>query len=376
MRVLIVLVGIVFLLVGCNKNNQPVLPKSYENISFFDFMNILNLKRTQISNDTVIYESEVLKSDKYKNSDFYDYYNPALNYCKAQGGNLLFAQNFSTNFLSDKIDYSKSSTFYCKKDNDILFTIFKHISQISYQAHPRFVYYFSDSKIFSNEVNNFIFKKEQEELKKSENEARIAKQKIELAENKATMLNKHIELIKNNAYSNSKSDIFTANKFKALEQVYYFSFITQKEQWGEKQIRLMFNDFILFTSKDIVNEKFTNKILNSIETKYRFKVKMFRNSKLISNKIYDDYDVIQDNINLDKVEIIVGLKQINEPTIDKQCNNRELTQLFINQGDKAIKNIRGADCVQVYSYKASLYNIIIYDYEKKRVVFYAENPTL
>lgn len=174
MRNLFIFVFIIGLFSGCGKNEptlpksyEPALPESYENISFEQLMNILKLNKTYSNSDATIYESKAMYSENYKNSDFYNYNEPMYNYCNSIGGQLSglsVVDKLDTNYLRDQIDYSKVDTFYCKKDNILLFTFFKKKIEIDKKI-TLYKYYFVNSKILSNEVNNFLINKEAENKK-------------------------------------------------------------------------------------------------------------------------------------------------------------------------------------------------------------------
>ena len=114
--------------------------------------------------------------------------------------------------------------------------------------------------------------------------------------------------------------------------------------------------------------------LNKIETEYRFKVKGYKNENLISTSKFDNYGIFEINNSLDlsRTTVIVGVKNINNPDIVRRCTDSKLLNAFTANPD-SIKNIRGADCYQGYSYDAVLYNIIVYDHKTKQTVFYAVN---
>lgn len=81
------LILLILLFQGCAKN-VPSLPSSYENISFNELMEKLELTRTYYDNDSTIYESKLMDSERYKNSDFYNYNRPINDYCASNGGNV------------------------------------------------------------------------------------------------------------------------------------------------------------------------------------------------------------------------------------------------------------------------------------------------
>jgi hypothetical protein len=168
---LLILLLVIGLFSGCGKN-EPTLPKSYENISFTDLMEIMELKKTYSDGNSTIYESEAMDSKKYKNTNFYNYNEPMNNYCNAIGGKVnVFSvlDKLDTNYLREQIDYSKVSTFYCKKDNTVLFAFFTEEIENSWKKYSQYKYYFVNSKILSNEVNNFLIKKDKEDFIKAEN---------------------------------------------------------------------------------------------------------------------------------------------------------------------------------------------------------------
>lgn len=361
---------------GCGKN-EPTLPKSYENISFNDLMETMELKKTYFDNNSTIYESEVMDSKNYKNSNFYNYNEPMNGYCNAIGGEVnVFSvlDKLDTNYLREQIDYSKVTTFYCKKDNAILFTFFTEQIQNPWKKYSQYKYYFVNSKILSNEVNNFLNKKDRNEFMKAENEKTKLNNKIQMAQNKVKLVDSKIESIINNSSQNSSLINYQKNNFKDVNGIYYFSVMNRIEKWGTNKIRLNFDGFYIFKEVENLREDFTNKVLNRVETNYRFKVKGYRNEDLIATSKFDIYDVFEINKDLDlsKVDVIIGFKQVNNPDIVRRCNDSKLLNSF-TANPNSIKNLRGADCYQGYSYDAVLYNIIVYDHKTKEIVFYAVN---
>lgn len=370
---------IITLFIGCGKN-PPSLPASYENVSFNELMEKLELKRIYYDNDSAIYESRLMDSEKYKNSDFYNYNRPMNDYCTVNGGNVTALpelDKLQLTYLKEYINYSTVNTFYCRKDNNVLFTFFKEEIKNSWKAYPQYKYYFVNSKILSNEVNKLVSKKEQEDLIKAQNEEMKLNNDIQLAQNKAKLITNKIELIKNISLDNSKLSNYEKNNFKDTDGVYYFSVISKINKLNSNKIELDFDDFVIYTEKQSTTEKFTNKVLNTIETKYRFKVQSYRNDHLIATtkfRLYSRVFEIKSDSNLDNLnlDVIVGFKNINNPDILKRCNDSQLTGIFI-QNEKAIKEIKDASCFKTYSYDATLYNIIVYDRQSKQIVFYAIN---
>lgn len=376
MRNLFIFVFVFGLFIGCGKN-ELTLPQNYENISFDELMKTLELKKTFSDNDSTIYESEVMNSEKYKSSNFYNYNEPMNDYCQTNGGKvsvLSVLDKLETNYLKKQIDYSKVNTFYCKKDKAVLFTFFKEEIKNSWKEYPQYKYYFVDSKILSNEVNTFIAKKEQDEFIKIENEKIKLNNKIQIAENKVKLMNPKIQSIMDNSFHNSSLINYQKNNFKNIDGIFYFSVIKRIEKWDTNKIRLNFDGFYIFKEVDNFTENFTNKILNTIEKEYRFKVKPYKNENLISTGKFDNYGIFETNKDLDlsSLDVIVGFKQINNPDIVRKCNDPQLINSFTLNPD-SIKNIRGAHCSQVYSYDAVLYNIIVYDHKTKQIIFYAVN---
>lgn len=372
MKNLFMFVFILGLFTGCAKN-EPTLPQNYENISFDELMKILELKKTYSDDYSTIYESELMD----KSSDFYNYNKPMNDYCMANGGKvsiLPVLDKLNTNYLKNQIDYSKVNTFYCKKDKAVLFTFFTEQIENSWKKYSQYKYYFVNSKILSNEVNTFIAKKEQDEFIKIENEKIKLNNKIQIAENKVKLMNPKIQSIMDNSFHNSSLINYQKNNFKDVDGIYYFSVMKRIEKWGTNKIRLNFDGFYIFKEIDNFTENFTNKVLNTIETDYRFKVKGYINENLISTSKFDNYNIFETDRDLDlsKVDVVIGLKQVNNPDIVTRCNNPQLINTFISNPD-SIKNIRGAHCSQVYSYDAVLYNIIVYDHKTKQIVFYSVN---
>lgn len=365
---------VITLFIGCGKT-EPTLPQSYRNISFDELMKTLELKKTYSDSDSIIYESEVMNSEKYKSSNFYNYNEPMNDYCQINGGKvsvLSVLDKLETNYLKKQIDYSKVNTFYCKKDKAILFTFFKEEIKNSWKEYPQYKYYFVDSKILSNEVNTFIAKKEQDEFIKIENENIKLNNKIQIAENKVKLINNKIGLIRDNSIKNAFLTNYEKNSFKDTDGVYYFTIINKIDKWGTNKAKLDVDRFVVYKEKQNITEDFTNKILNTIEKEYRFKVKPYKNENLISTGKFDNYGIFETNRDLDlsSLDVIVGFKQINNPDIVRKCNDPQLINSFTLNPD-SIKNIRGAHCSQAYSYDAVLYNIIIYDHKIKQIVFYA-----
>jgi hypothetical protein len=373
---LFMIIFIIGLFSSCGKN-EPTLPKNYGNISFTDLMEIMKLKKTYSDNNSTIYESEVMDSKNYKNSNFYNYNEPMNSYCNAIGGKInVFSvlDKLDTNYLKEQIDYSKVSTFYCKKDNTVLFTFFTEQITNPWKKYSQNKYYFVNSKILSDEVNNFLIKKEKEEFIKVENEKTKLNNKIQIAQNKVKWIEGKIQSIMDNSIYNSSLINYQKNNFKDIDGVSYFSVMKRIEKWGTNKIRLNFDGFYIFKEVENLTEDFTNKVLNRIETDYRFKVKAYKNEDLISTSKFDSYDVFETNKDLDlsKVDVIIGFKQVNNPDIVRRCNDPKLLNAF-TANPNSIKNLRGADCYQGYSYDAVLYNIIVYDHKTKEIVFYAIN---
>ena len=184
MRNLLVLLLVIGLFSGCGKN-EPTLPKSYENISFTDLMKTLELKKAYSDGNSTIYESKVLDSDKYIKNNFYNYAEPVFNYCKAQGGEMINLYDFSTETFKKYIEYTNINTYYCKKDNDILFVGYKNTYHQPWQKYDRYVYYFVESDVLSNEIKNFVAKKNKDEFMKTQNE----EYNLKKAENKKIKVN-------------------------------------------------------------------------------------------------------------------------------------------------------------------------------------------
>lgn len=367
---------VITLFIGCGKT-EPTLPQSYRNISFDELMKTLELKKTYSDSDSIIYESEVMNSEKYKSSNFYNYNEPMNDYCQTNGGKvsvLSVLDKLETNYLKKQIDYSKVNTFYCKKDKAVLFTFFKEEIKNSWKEYPQYKYYFVDSKILSNEVNTFIAKKEQDEFIKIENEKIKLNNKIQIAENKVKLINNKIGLIRDNSIKNAFLTNYEKNSFKDTDGVYYFTIINKIDKWGTNKAKLDVDRFVVYKEKQNITEDFTNKILNTIEKEYRFKVKPYKNENLISTGKFDNYGIFETNKDLDlsSLDVIVGFKQINNPDIVRKCNDPQLINSFTLNPD-SIKNIRGAYCSHAYSYDAVLYNIVVYDYKTKQIVFYAVN---
>ncbi|MDN5072354.1 hypothetical protein PJV94_05895 [Aliarcobacter butzleri] len=376
MRNLFIYAFIIGLFIGCGKK-EPTLPESYENISFNDLMETMELKKTYSDNNSTIYESEVMDSKNYKNSNFYNYNEPMNRYCNAIGGKVnVFSvlDKLDTNYLKEQIDYSKVSTFYCKKDNAILFTFFTEQIENPSKKYSQYKYYFVNSKILSNEVSNFLNKKDRNEFIKAENEKIKLNNKIQMVQNKVKLIDTKIKSIIDNSSQNSSLINYQKNNFKDVNGIYYFSVMNRIEKWGTNKIRLNFDGFYIFKEVENLREDFTNKILNRVETNYRFKVKGYRNEDLIATSKFDIYDVFEINKDLDlsKVDVIIGFKQVNNPDIVRRCNDSKLLNAF-TANPNSIKNLRGADCYQGYSYDAVLYNIIVYDHKTKQIVFYAVN---
>lgn len=376
MKNLYFLILVVILFSSCAKT-EPTLPQSYRNISFDELMKTLELKKTYSDSDSIIYESEVMNSEKYKSSNFYNYNEPMNDYCQTNGGKvsvLSVLDKLETNYLKKQIDYSKVNTFYCKKDKAVLFTFFKEEIKNSWKEYPQYKYYFVDSKVLSNEVNTFVSKKEQEEFIKVQNEEIKLNNNIQIAQNKVKLISSKFELIKNNSFDNSKLNNYEKNSFKDVDGVYYFSIINKMDKWGTNKVRLDLDRFVVYKEKQNLTEDFTNKILNTVEKEYRFKVKPYKNENLISISKFDNYGIFETNrdLNLSKLNVIIGFRNINNPDIIKTCNDSQLTNLFI-ENEKVIKDIKGAYCFKTYSYDATLYNITVYDQESKQIVFYAVN---
>lgn len=376
MKSLFTIVFIIGLFSGCGRN-EVSLPKSYENISFDELMKTLELKKTYSDSDSIIYESEVMNSEKYKNSNFYNYNEPMNDYCENNGGKVLVLSvldKLETNYLKKQIDYSKVNTFYCKRDKAVLFTFFKEKIRNSWKKYSQYKYYFVNSKILSNEINTFISKKEQDQFIKIENEKIKLNNKIQIAQNKVKTVDTKIQSIMDNSFQNSNLINYEKNNFKYIDGVYYFNVMNKIEKWSTNKIRLDFDKFYIFKDLQNLTENFTNKILSTIETDYRFKIKAYKNENLISTSKFDRYGIFETNRDLDllKVDVIVGFKQIANPDIVRKCNDPQLINSFTLNPD-SIKNIRGAYCSQTYSYDAVLYNIIIYDHKIKQIVFYAVN---
>lgn len=177
-----------------------------------------------------------------------------------------------------------------------------------------------------------------------------------------------------NSIYNSSLINYQKNNFKDIDGVSYFSVMKRIEKWGTNKIRLNFDGFYIFKEVENLTEDFTNKALNRIETDYRFKVKAYKNDNLISTSKFDNYGIFETNrdSDLSKLDVIVGFRQINNPDIVRRCNDPKLLNSFTINSD-SIKNVRGADCYQGYSYDAVLYNIIVYDHKTKEIVFYAVN---
>lgn len=373
MRNLLILLLVIGLFSGCGKN-ELTLPKSYENISFTDLMKTLELKKTYSDSNSTIYESEVLDSDKYIKNNFYDYSEPVFNYCKAQGGEMKNLYDFSTETFKKYIEYTNINTNYCKKDNDILFVGYKNTYHQPWQKYARYVYYFVESNVLSNEIKSFVAKKEKNEFISAENEKINLNNKIQIAQNKVKLINPKIQYIMDNSFHNSNLDNYKKNNFVDIDGVYYFGVIKKIEDWDTNKIRLNFDGFYILKHIQNLTEDFTNKILNKIETEYRFKVKGYKNENLISTSKFDNYGIFEINNSLDlsRTTVIVGVKNINNPDIVRRCTDSKLLNAFTANPD-SIKNVRGADCYQGYSYDAVLYNIIVYDHKTKQTVFYAVN---
>lgn len=372
MKNLYFLILVVILFSSCGKT-EPTLPQSYRNISFDELMKTLELKKTYSNSDSIIYESEVM--DKSSNS--YNYNKPMSDYCENNGGKVFVLpvlDKLETNYLREQINYSKVNTFYCRKDKTILFTFFTEEIKNSWKKYSQYKYYFVNSKVLSNELNIFVSKKEQEELIKVQNEEIKLNNNIQIAQNKVKLISSKFELIKNNSFDNSKLNNYEKNSFKDVDGVYYFSIINKIDKWGTNKVRLDIDRFVVYKEKQNLTENFTNKILNTIETDYRFKVKRYRNEDLLSTSKFDNYGIFDINrdLELSKLMVIVGFKNINNPDIVRTCTDSQLTNLFI-QNEKSIKDIKGAYCFKTYSYDATLYNIIVYDQESKQIVFYAVN---
>lgn len=184
MKNLFILLLVIGLFSGCGKN-EPTLPKSYENISFTDLMKTLELKKAYSDGNSTIYESKVLDSDKYIKNNFYNYAEPVFNYCKAQGGEMINLYDFSTETFKKYIEYTNINTYYCKKDNDILFVGYKNTYHQPWQKYDRYVYYFVESDVLSNEIKNFVAKKNKDEFMKTQNE----EYNLKKAENKKIKVN-------------------------------------------------------------------------------------------------------------------------------------------------------------------------------------------
>lgn len=373
MKSLFTIVFIIGLFSGCGRN-EPTLPKSYENISFIDLMETMELKKTYSDGNSTIYKSEVLDSDKYIKNNFYDYSEPAFKYCKSQGGEMNQLEYFSSETYKKYIEYENFNTYFCKKDNDILFISYKNTYHQPWQKYPRYVYYFVNSEILSNEINTFIAKKKQEEFIKTENEKIKLNNKIQIAQNKVKTVDTKIQSIMDNSFQNSNLINYEKNNFKDIDGVYYFNVMNKIEKWNTNKIRLDFDRFYIFKNVQNLAENFTNKILSTIETEYGFKVKPYKNQNLISTSKFDSYGIFEINKDLDlfNLDVIVGFKQVNNPDIVRKCNDPQLINSFTLNPD-SIKNIRGAYCSQSYSYDAVLYNIIVYDHKIKQIVFYALN---
>ncbi|MFA7084997.1 MAG: hypothetical protein WC141_10780 [Arcobacteraceae bacterium] len=373
MKKLFVLTLILSLFAGCGKN-EPILPKSYENISFNELMETMKLKKTYSDNVSTIYKSEILDSAKYRRNDFYDYNEPLLDYCKSKNGKFVKLYDFSTKTFKHYIEYEKESTHYCKKDNDILFVTYKNSYHKPWQKYPRYIYYFVESNVLTDEIKDFILKKEKEEFIKFENKKIKLNNKIQLAQNKVKTIDIKIQSIMDNSFQNSNLNTYKKNSFKDIDGVYYFNVMNKIEKWDTTKIRLNFDGFYIFKDVENLTENFTNKVLNTISTDYRFKVKPYKNKNLISTSSFDSNNMFNINrdLNLSKVDVIVGFKQIINPDIVRKCNDSQLINAFTTNPD-SIKNIIGAHCSQVYSYDSVLYNIIIYDHKTKQIVFYAVN---
>ena len=82
-----------------------------------------------------------------------------------------------------------------------------------------------------------------------------------------------------------------------------------------------------------VNE--AKKILNKIETEYRFKVKGYKNENLISTSKFDNYGIFEINNSLDlsRTTVIVGVKNINNPDIVRRCTDSKLLNAFTANPD-------------------------------------------
>lgn len=174
MKKFVILCLIIGLFTGCGKN-EPILPQSYENISFTDLIKTLNLKKSYSDSNSIIYKSEILDSAEYRRNNFYDYNEPALDYCKSKSGKFIELYDFSTETFKQYIEYEKKSTYYCKKDNDILFVTYKNSYHQPWQKYPRYIYYFVESNVLANEIKNFVDKKEKNEFMKTQNEEYILK---------------------------------------------------------------------------------------------------------------------------------------------------------------------------------------------------------
>jgi hypothetical protein len=136
-------------------------------------MKTLDIEESYSDNDTILYETEYLKSPRYKYNNFYDYSKPAFDFCKAQGGMIFTLDNFSIPKLKKYIEGSNINTSYCQKDNQILFMSYKNEIYEPWQKYLRYVYYFVESNDLSEKITKFLdlqMKEEAERVKKEKDE--------------------------------------------------------------------------------------------------------------------------------------------------------------------------------------------------------------
>lgn len=297
MKNLLILLLVIGLFSGCAKN-EPTLPSNYVNISFTDLMKTLELKKTYSDSNSIIYESKVLDSDKYIKNNFYNYDEATFNYCKAKGGKIVNLYDFSTETFKKYIEYTNLNTYYCKKDNNILFVGYKNTYHQSWQKYARYVYYFVESDVLSNEIKSFVAKKEKDEFMQIYTDVTTQyKDNIDLKnidifkfaidssyEDKFTNFNDTVFLIPNKL--NVNSNLITNGYYVVLDSKIDLSTASFKAD-----VKMPEKDSFLFMTVDNLNIKDKN------GTKKILKIKHYLINTEFNEKGFNIYNLFGEELN-------------------------------------------------------------------------------
>jgi len=358
----LILILIIVIFNGCTSSKRVKLPENVSNINFIDLMEVLELNK---DND-ILFSSNSLYSPKYRKTNYQDYFKIMNEFCSLKDAKLL---NSNKEALKNIVDnYAVIDNLrYCYNENNTLFVIFRTVNKQDWMKYPRYRFYVTNSKKITNSIENYITKIKEEQEKERLIQEKTQKQMHQ----KLLTLSKRFNEIKQNALYNSYISTYEKNAFQKIEGISYFDFSSLlHDRYGKDKIAFYLNNFTIMEINRSTKDKFTKKEINKFKINYSLNIV---NAKLkkANKKINDPKNIILDKNDNNSIKLIIGVKKLENPKINRSCNDKTKQNLLYGLETEISKYIN-LFCSKYYTYDAVFYNLIVYDSKTNKIIFYSE----